>query len=105
MRNQNDRAAIADSVAVVGRILTAAAVLFAVSIGVFGSSNIVVLKILGIGTAVAVLADAVFVRCLLLPASLSLLGRRAWWLPPALRRLHQRGGRDELCPEPVPERR
>jgi RND superfamily putative drug exporter len=105
---QNDRQAIARSVAIVGRIVTAAAILFAVSIGAFGSSNVVVLKILGIGTAVAVLADALLVRCLLLPASLRLLGPRAWWLPAPLRRLHRqisRGQRleSEPCPQAVPE--
>jgi RND superfamily putative drug exporter len=108
MAGQNDRTAIANSVAIVGRIVTAAAVLFAVSIGAFGSSNIVVLKILGIGTAVAVLADALLVRCLLLPASLRLLGPRAWWLPAPLRRLHRRISHEERvgseqCPEAVPE--
>jgi uncharacterized membrane protein YdfJ with MMPL/SSD domain len=106
LSGQNDRTAIADSVAIVGRIVTAAAVLFAVSIGAFGSSSIVVLKILGIGTAVAVLADALLVRCLLLPASLRLLGPRAWWLPAPLRRLHRqisRGQRLESCPQTVSE--
>ncbi len=105
---QNDRTAIANSVAIVGRIVTAAAVLFAVSIGAFGTSNIVVLKILGIGTAVAVLADALLVRCLLLPASLRLLGSHAWWLPAPLRRLHRHISNEERlgsepCPEAVPE--
>jgi RND superfamily putative drug exporter len=95
---QNDRTAIASSVAIVGRIVTAAAVLFAVSIGAFGSSNVVVLKILGIGTAVAVLADALLVRCLLLPASLRLVGPRAWWLPAPLRRLHRRISHEERVP-------
>jgi len=48
------------------------------------------LKILGIGTAIAVLADSLLVRCQLLPASLTLLGHRTWWLPPALSRLQPR---------------
>src|SRR5262249_18752089 len=90
-----EREAISSSVAIVGRIVTSAAVLFAVSIGVFGTSNIVVLKILGIGAALAVLVDAVLVRCLLLPASLRLLGGSAWWLPAALARLHARIGLHE----------
>jgi RND superfamily putative drug exporter len=91
----DDRNAIAGSVASVGRIVVSAAVLFAVSIGIFGTSNIVVLKILGVGTALAVLADAVLVRCLLLPSVLRLLGHNAWWLPPALARLHERRGLHE----------
>jgi RND superfamily putative drug exporter len=95
---QSDRDAISGSVALVGRIVTAAAILFAVSIGAFGTSDIVVLKVLGIGTALAVLADAVLVRCLLLPASLGLLGRHAWWLPDALGRLRRRVTHDEEIP-------
>jgi uncharacterized membrane protein YdfJ with MMPL/SSD domain len=95
LQGRTDRDAISGSVATVGRIITSAAVLFAVSIGVFGTSDIVVLKILGIGTALAVLVDSVLVRCLLLPASLRLLGGRAWWLPSPLARLHGRIGLHE----------
>jgi putative drug exporter of the RND superfamily len=87
-----DREAIQASVARVSRIVVSAAVLFAVSIGVFGTSSIVVLKILGVGTAVAVLVDSVFVRSMLLPATLALLGSGAWWAPKRLRRLHERIG-------------
>ncbi len=95
LRGQTDREAIGGSVATVGRIVTSAALLFAVSIGVFGTSNIIVLKILGIGTALAVLVDSLLVRCLLLPACLRLLGGHAWWLPPSIARLHRRIGLHE----------
>jgi uncharacterized membrane protein YdfJ with MMPL/SSD domain len=95
LQGRADRDAIGGSVANVGRIVTSAAVLFAVSIGVFGTSDIVVLKILGIGTALAVIVDAVLVRCLLLPAFLRLLGGTAWWLPSPLARLHGRIGLHE----------
>jgi len=107
LQGRTEREAISGSVATVGRIVTSAAVLFAVSIGVFGTSNIIVLKILGIGTAIAVLADSVLIRCQLLPASLTLLGHRTWWLPPALARLQPRISRlddstAELTPIPAP---
>ena len=95
LQGHPDREAIGGSVATVGRIVTSAAVLFAVSIGVFGTSHMIVLKILGIGTALAVLVDSLLVRCLLLPASLRLLGRSAWWLPAPLTRLHERIGLHE----------
>jgi uncharacterized membrane protein YdfJ with MMPL/SSD domain len=95
LQGQTDREAISGSVATVGRIVTSAAILFAVSIGVFGTSDIIVLKILGLGTALAVLLDALFVRCLLLPASLTLLRQQAWWLPSSLARLHERIGLHE----------
>jgi uncharacterized membrane protein YdfJ with MMPL/SSD domain len=102
LEGRTDREAISGSVATVGRIVTSAALLFAVSIGVFGTSNIIVLKILGIGTALAVLVDSMLGRCLLLPACLRLLGGQAWWLPPSLTRLHRRIGlheEDESAPE------
>jgi len=95
LRGATDDEAISGGVAVVGRIVTSAAILFAVSIGAFGTSNIIVLKILGVGTALAVLADSLLVRCLLLPAVLRLAGRHVWWLPAPLMRLHNRLGLHE----------
>jgi RND superfamily putative drug exporter len=95
LEGHTDQAAISRGVATVGRIVTSAAVLFAISIGVFGTSDIIVLKILGLGTAVAVLIDSLLVRCLLLPAALTLLGPRVWWLPTSLGRLHRRIGLHE----------
>ena len=41
----------------------------------------------GFGLAVAVLLDAVLIRCLIVPAVMRLLGTRAWWLPQALGRV------------------
>ncbi len=41
----------------------------------------------GLGLAVAILVDAVVVRCLIVPAIMQLLGRRAWWLPAPLARV------------------
>jgi hypothetical protein len=90
-----DREAISSTVAMTARIITLAALLFAVSIGVSGISGIIVLKILGVATAFAVLVDALLVRSLLFPASLALLGRRGWSVPTALMRLHGRIGLHE----------
>src|SRR5512133_2981971 len=78
LEGNSDPEAIRTSVSTVGRIVTSAAVLFAVSIGAFGTSNVVVLKILGGRTAFAGPADAVLVRCAPLPATLRLLERAAW---------------------------
>jgi uncharacterized membrane protein YdfJ with MMPL/SSD domain len=46
--------------------------------------------------AAAVLIDAFIVRALLVPSLMALLGRRNWWSPPALARLHRRLGLSEL---------
>jgi RND superfamily putative drug exporter len=73
-----------------GRIITAAALLFAVAIGTAVGSQVVIVKEIALGAAVAVLIDATIVRTLLVPALMKLLGRWNWWAPPPLRRLHAR---------------
>ena len=78
-----------------GRIVTAAALLFCIAIGAFAASQIIFLKELGIGTALAVLIDATIIRALLVPSLMQLLGERNWWTPGPLRRLHARIGLSE----------
>src|SRR5262249_19420237 len=73
-----------------GRIVTSAAVLFAVA--AFATSEIVFIKDLGIGTALAVLLDASIVRALLVPSLMELLGSANWWAPRPLRRVYERFG-------------
>jgi RND superfamily putative drug exporter len=75
-----------------GRIVTSAALLFAVAVGAFATSQIVFIKELGIGTALAVLIDASLIRALLVPSLMALLGPLNWWAPRPLRRLHERIG-------------
>jgi RND superfamily putative drug exporter len=84
-----------------GRIVTAAALLFAVAVGAFATSQIVFIKELGIGTALAVLLDASLIRALLVPALMALLGPLNWWAPRPLRRLHERTGLQEGTPQAV----
>jgi RND superfamily putative drug exporter len=73
-----------------GRVVTAAALLFCVAIGAFTTSNIVFIKELGLGTALAVIIDATIVRALLVPSLMKLLGHWNWWAPRPLQRLQQR---------------
>ena len=87
-----EREAVAAGLERTGRIVTAAALLFCVAVGSFATSRIVVLKELGLGTALAVLLDATIIRALLVPALMALLGHRNWWAPAPLRRLHNRIG-------------
>jgi uncharacterized membrane protein YdfJ with MMPL/SSD domain len=89
-RGLGDRAAVAFGVERTGRIVTAAALLFCVAIGAFATSGILFIKLLGLGTALAVAIDATIIRALLMPALMALLGRWSWWAPAPLRRLHDR---------------
>ncbi len=85
-----------------GRIVTAAALLFAAAIGAFATSHIVFIKELGIGAALAVLIDASIVRALLVPSLMRLLGPANWWAPRPLRRLHDRVRPREGASTPTP---
>jgi RND superfamily putative drug exporter len=86
----SDSEAVALGLERTGRIVTAAALLFAVAFGAFLTSKIIITKELGLGTAAAVLIDATIIRALLVPALMQLLGRWNWWAPAPLRRLHAR---------------
>jgi putative drug exporter of the RND superfamily len=86
MREEWDRsgdapAAIREGLATTGRVVTAAAAIMVVVFGAFLLDPGRMLKQFGLGLAVAVLLDALVIRCLLVPAVMQLLGTRAWWLP------------------------
>ncbi|HZC26634.1 MAG TPA: MMPL family transporter [Actinopolymorphaceae bacterium] len=73
--------AIREGLASTGRVVTAAAAIMVVVFAAFLLSPDRMLKQFGLGLAVAVLLDALVIRCLVLPAVMHLLGARAWWLP------------------------
>ena len=85
-RVETEDRAIAEGVAGSGRVITAAAVLFAVAMGAFAFSSLVSVKEVALGAAVAVLVDAMIVRPFLFPALISIAGPAAWWSPRFLRR-------------------
>jgi RND superfamily putative drug exporter len=69
-----------------GRIVTSAALIVVVVAGSFALADIVLIKALGLGMALAVALDATVVRALLVPATMRLLGRWNWWIPARLER-------------------
>ncbi len=87
-----------------GSLVTAAAALLALVFLSFVSSDITFIKLLGLGTALAVLVDATLVRGALVPAFMRLMGPANWWAPAPLKRLHTRIGLSEAHSTPVPER-
>ena len=70
-----------------GRIITSAALIVVVVTASFVSAEVILIKALGFGIALAVFLDATIVRALLVPATMRLLGNWNWWLPAGLRRL------------------
>jgi putative drug exporter of the RND superfamily len=80
-RSRDASLAIREGLATTGQVVTAAAAIMIVVFGAFLFSPERMLQQFGLGLASAVLVDAVVIRCLILPAVMQILGRRAWWLP------------------------
>ena len=74
-----NREAVATGLERTGRIVTAAALLFCVAVGSFATSQVILVKEVGVGIALAVLIDATIVRALLVPSLMAILGRWNWW--------------------------
>lgn len=73
-----------------GRIITsAAAIIVAVFMG-FTFADMLAIKQIGVALAITVITDASLVRMLLVPATMTILGRWNWWAPAPLRALHER---------------
>jgi putative drug exporter of the RND superfamily len=88
-REDNDEA-VRVGLARSGRVVTAAALLMVVSFVALGASRVASMRMLGVGLALAVLADATLVRMILVPALMKTMGRLNWWAPAVLARGHQR---------------
>jgi RND superfamily putative drug exporter len=77
-----------------GRIITAAALVLAVSFLAFVTSGVTIMKMLGLGIAFAILLDATIVRALLVPALMRLLGDLNWWAPRWMKWIYRKVGLD-----------
>jgi RND superfamily putative drug exporter len=96
----DNRRAVAVGMQRTGRLITAAAALIAVVLLAFATSQVTLLRMFGLGLAIAVVVDATLVRGILVPAFMRLAGRANWWAPGPLRRLHERIGLAEAADEP-----
>jgi RND superfamily putative drug exporter len=73
--------AVVEGLANTGRVITSAAAIMVCVFTSFVLNGDPVVKEFGVGLAVAIAIDSTLVRCLLVPAVMVLLGKRAWWLP------------------------
>ena len=92
-RTGDNAPSVADGLAATARVITAAAAIMVFVFGSFMLESNRVIKLIGLGLAVAVLLDATIVRMVLVPATMELLGDKNWWLPTLAR------------PDPPPPRR
>ena len=80
-RTGDNATAVADGLAKTARVITAAAAIMFCVFGSFVFGDVRVLKVFGLGLAVAVFIDATIVRMVLVPATMELLGDANWWFP------------------------
>jgi RND superfamily putative drug exporter len=80
-RTGDNALAVADGLAATARVITAAAAIMIMVFASFVLGEFRVIKLFGLGLAVAILIDATIVRIVLVPATMELLGDRNWWFP------------------------
>jgi RND superfamily putative drug exporter len=93
-RTGENATAVADGLAKTARVITAAAAIMVCVFASFVIGDVRVLKVFGLGLAVAVFIDATIVRMVLVPAVMELLGKANWWFPRRLDRIVPRLGVD-----------
>ena len=102
LRTHDNSLAVADGLAVTGRIITAAAaIMFCVFASFVIKDPLHILKVFGLGLATAVLVDATIVRMMLVPSIMELLGPVNWWMPRWMDRSIPTIG-VEVTPAPIP---
>jgi putative drug exporter of the RND superfamily len=78
---QPNRESVVSGLVTSGRVITAAATIMVFVFGSFVLNGDPTVKQFGVGLAVAVILDATVVRCLLVPATMLLMGKVNWWMP------------------------
>jgi RND superfamily putative drug exporter len=102
-RTGDNQAAVAMGLEKSGRLITGAAAIMVAVFLAFALANVVIIKAIGVGLAIAIAVDATIVRILIVPSVMRILGRANWWAPKPLAILHSRIGAGEVgrAPEPV----
>jgi len=101
----DNRTAVALGLEQTGQLITGAAAIMVAVFSAFALAEIVIIKSIGLGMALAVASDALIVRSLVVPAVMRLLGDWNWWAPAPLARLHNRLGLAERSGDgPEPQR-
>jgi RND superfamily putative drug exporter len=95
-RTGDNAAAVARGLERSGRLITGAAAIMVGVFVAFALADVVIIKSIGLGMAIAVAIDATIVRALIVPAAMRLLGSLNWWAPAPLARLYRRVGFAEI---------
>ena len=91
-RTGNNTASVAEGLAKTAGMITGAAAVMITVFAAFALADVITIKSIGVGMAIAVFIDATIIRVLLVPAAMRLMGRWNWWAPGPLGRLADRLG-------------
>ncbi|MFL5777507.1 MAG: MMPL family transporter, partial [Chloroflexota bacterium] len=91
-RTGDNRASVAEGLARTAGVITGAALIMVTVFAAFALAQVITIKSIGVGMAIAVAVDATIIRVLLVPATMRLMGRWNWWAPGVLGRLADRLG-------------
>jgi RND superfamily putative drug exporter len=103
LRSGDNTHAIAEGLERSGRLITGAAAIMVAVFLSFGLAEVLIIKSIGLGLAIAVALDATLVRVLIVPAAMRLMGHVNWWAPAFLRALYRRAGLGESGKVPAGE--
>ncbi|GAB2738197.1 MMPL family transporter [Nocardioides pakistanensis] len=101
LRTNRPGPAVADGIAATARVITAAAAVMVVVFSSFLLNDERVVNLFGFGLAVAIAIDATVVRLVLVPATMAVAGRAAWYMPRWLDRLLPRVSLETEPPDPI----
>jgi RND superfamily putative drug exporter len=91
-RTGDNTASVAEGLAKTAGMITGAAAVMISVFAAFALAEVITIKSIGVGMAIAVFIDATIIRVLLVPAAMRLMGRWNWWAPGPLGRLADRLG-------------
>ncbi len=105
-RTGDNTMSVAEGLSKTAGVITGAALIMVSVFAAFALAEVVTIKSIGVGMAIAVAVDATIIRVLLVPATMRLMGRWNWWAPGILGRLVDRLGfshvEDDDEPQPAP---
>lgn len=91
-RTGDNRASVAEGLAKTAGVITGAALIMVTVFAAFALAEVITIKSIGVGMAIAVALDATIIRVLLVPATMRLMGDWNWWAPGPLGRFAERLG-------------
>ena len=91
-RTGDNTSSVAEGLAKTAAMITGAAAVMISVFAAFALAEVITIKSIGVGMAIAVFIDATIIRVLLVPATMRLMGDWNWWAPGPLKRLSDRLG-------------